>query len=148
MNNSTVLRATGCTLCDELSDGAAPIAYADDRVAVFPARWPARGHDGAVLLVTRQHVPTIYDIDDALAGILMWRLRDTAMAVQQAFDATGTTIRQNNGPPGQDVPHLHCHIAPRYTSDAYWSAAVREATLEEGRSWATRIGAYLRSPRA
>ena len=147
MNTPNDTRETGCALCNELSDAATPVAYADDHVVVFPARWPAVGHEGAVLVVTRQHTPTIYDINDALAGPLMRRLRDIAAAVHQAFAATGTTIRQNNGPPGQDVAHLHFHIAPRYANDDFWNAEVREATRAERTQWAARIGAFLtRSP--
>jgi histidine triad (HIT) family protein len=123
-------------------------AYADDLVVVFPARWPPRGHEGSVLLVTRRHVPTLYDIDNELAPVLMVRVRDIAAAVEKTFGATGTPIRQNNGPPGQDVPHLHFHIAPRFSDDHYWNAAPVEAGDAERTEWARRLGEHLpRHPR-
>jgi histidine triad (HIT) family protein len=52
------------------------------------------------------------DHDAALARVV----RRTAEAVGRAFAASGTTIRQNNGPPGQDVFHFHVHAIPRFTA--------------------------------
>ena len=143
MSAAPRFREPDCVLCDEVSHADTPIVFADEHVVIFAARWPVEGHEGAVLVVTRRHIPTLYDIDDELAAVLMLRLRDAARAVQNAFDATGSTIRQNNGPPGQDVEHLHFHVAPRYLGDDYWNARPREARPAERAEWANRIGEDL-----
>ena len=39
--------------------------------------------------------------------------------MQRAFGASGTTILQNDGPPGQSVDHLHIHVIPRHVGDGY-----------------------------
>jgi histidine triad (HIT) family protein len=117
------------------------VAYRDDFVVVFPARHVPVGHEGAVLLATTAHIASLYDVDDTLAATLLCRVRDTAIAVQRTFGATGTTIRQNNGSPGQDVAHVHFHIAPRFTGDDYRHAAVRTLPDDERDALAARLRA-------
>lgn len=117
------LPAQGCEICDELAAADTPFVLVDDATAVFAAALqPARNH-GCVLLVTVAHVETLYDLSDEMCAVVMRRLRDVARAVQVAAGADGTTIRQNNHPPGQEVAHLHFHVAPRFHGDAYWASS-------------------------
>lgn len=120
-------------MCDEARGEGAPLAFSDGTFAVIPARWQPLANAGYALLLTTDHVETIYDVGDDLAGPLMRILRDTATAVEHAARAHGTTIRQNNRPPGQEIPHLHFHVIPRFAGDDYWNAETHEV------SWATRL---------
>ena len=115
-----------CVICDEAEGIGAPLAYQDDVVAVFPARWQPVANPGYCLLVTRLHIPTLYDLPDDLVGPVFGRLRDVAQAVQVASGADGTTIRQNNNPPGQEIDHIHFHVVPRHMGDDYWNAETPE----------------------
>lgn len=54
-----------------------------------------------------------------------------AATVRQAFDASGTTIRQNDGPTSSRHPHLHFHIVPRHDADGFCDAAVETMKLPE-----------------
>lgn len=135
--------AFGCRLCAETRGVDTPLAFVDDVVAVFPAAWQPARNQGSVLVVTVAHVETLYDLTDALCGVVMRRLRDVARAVQVAAGADGTTIRQNNHSPGQEVPHLHFHVAPRFHGDDYWAARAEpvESSLREEQ--AHRLAALL-----
>ena len=132
-----------CLLCREVDGVDTPLAYRDDIVAVFPALHVPPGNEGAVILATTTHLQTLYDVDDALAATLLGRVRDTVLAVQRTFDATGTTIRQNNGAPGEEVAHLHFHIAPRFAEDNYWHAPARRLPHIERAALADRLRAYF-----
>lgn len=112
----------GCVLCREALGELGPLAFQDDLVVVFPARLQPPRNRGSVLLATRAHGPNLYELPNEDLGPLLERVRKAARSVQEAAGATGTTIRQNNGPPGQEVGHLHFHIAPRFPGDDYWNA--------------------------
>ena len=48
--------------------------------------------------------------------LFMKTLRIVANAVRQAYDGVDYNIILNNGPgAGQEVPHLHFHIIPRFS---------------------------------
>ena len=70
-------------------------------------------------------------------------LRRTAQAVQQAFEATGSTIRQNNEPPGQDVFHVHFHVMPRHPSDDDLAAQYEVVDLASRVSQARAVAPLL-----
>lgn len=118
-------------MCSEAEGIATPLAFRDEFVAVFPARWQPEGHRGYALVVTRQHISTLYEVDDDVIGPVMRRVRDVARAVETASAASGTTIRQNNNPPGQEIDHVHFHIVPRFVGDDYWAADVAEVDVED-----------------
>jgi len=41
-----------------------------------------------------------------------------APAIEIAVDAAATTVAFNNGEAaGQEVPHVHCHVVPRFEGD-------------------------------
>lgn len=73
-----------------------------------------------MLVVPVKHIEQIYNLDSDLVGPVMATLARVAGAVKQVFAADGVSIRQNNEPAaGQDVFHLHFHVVPRFTGDAF-----------------------------
>ena len=133
-----------CRVCEEARGDGAPLAFVDDAVAVFPAALQPLRNQGCVLVVTVEHFETLYELPEELCGALMSRLRDVAQAVQVAADADGTTIRQNNHPPGQEIAHLHFHVAPRFHGDDYWHAIAVPVKKSHRVDQARRIAALLR----
>ena len=119
-----------CVMCSEAEGVGTPLAFRDLLVAVFPARWQPVSNLGYALLVTRHHVPTLYELGDDVIGPVMKRVRDVARAVEVVSGASGTTIRQNNNPPGQEIDHLHFHIVPRFVGDGYWDAKPQEVDFQ------------------
>lgn len=107
--------AEECVFCG-IIEGEIPsyTVYEDENVMAFLDTNPvSRGH---TLVVPKKHVETI---QEAEGMDYMWdALVRVANAVQDAFDAPGMNIDQNNGArAGQEVPHMHFHVTPRYTGD-------------------------------
>jgi diadenosine tetraphosphate (Ap4A) HIT family hydrolase len=108
-----------CVFC-EIVRGEGPkgiVAYQDGTVTVFASRDQRPTNLGHMLVVTNEHHRDLIELPPSLDNDVMACLRRISMAVQESFGASGTTIRQNNGPPGQDVFHVHFHVVPRHSSD-------------------------------
>jgi histidine triad (HIT) family protein len=71
---------------------------------------------GHVLLCPREHVETLADLPQPLAGPMMLKTQLLAQAVERATAAEGTFIAVNNRV-SQTVPHLHVHVVPRRRGD-------------------------------
>lgn len=71
---------------------------------------------GHALLVPRQHVETLGDLAESMAGPLFTNASMLSRAIQAAMKADGTFIAINNRV-SQSVPHLHVHIVPRKRGD-------------------------------
>ncbi len=98
-----------CLFC-KISKGEIPSTciYEDANVYAFKDIHPkAPVH---VLVIPRQHVPTLSDCDDpALLGILMDRVRTIADHVLNLVPGYRVVINVREGG-GQEVFHLHIHI--------------------------------------
>jgi histidine triad (HIT) family protein len=71
---------------------------------------------GHALVVPKSHMPDIFALDEAAGGALMATVAGVARAVRAAFSSEGISIWQSNGAAaGQEVPHLHAHVARRTT---------------------------------
>lgn len=90
--------------------------YADDLCVVILDIAPAcKGH---ALVISREPYPTLSDCPQQVLGHLMSIVKrvDTVQRGQLGADATNIVI--NNGPAaGQEVPHLHIHVIPRFVDD-------------------------------
>lgn len=85
-------------------------------MAFFPLEPATLGH---TLVVPREHIPDIWDLDEGTAGHLSKAVVRLARAVQIAIEPQGLNIIQSNGEAAsQTVFHLHVHIVPRWTGDA------------------------------
>ncbi len=71
---------------------------------------------GHVLVVPRDHVPTLVDLPADELGPYFDAVRRVAAALPAALDATGTFVAANNVV-SQSVPHLHVHVVPRRPKD-------------------------------
>jgi histidine triad (HIT) family protein len=106
-----------CIFC-AIVDGDIPsrTVYEDDRVLAFLDANPlAPGH---TLVIPKAHHEHMEDMPADLAGEVMGRLHELVPVVQSAVDADGATVAFNNGEAaGQEVPHTHGHIVPRFDGD-------------------------------
>ena len=71
---------------------------------------------GHCLLIPKEHVETLPDLDSALIGPLFQNTQLLARAVESALDAHGSFVAINNRV-SQSVPHLHVHVVPRRKKD-------------------------------
>jgi histidine triad (HIT) family protein len=95
---------------------------------------------GYSLVVPREHIVDLHQATPQQLTALLMSVQRVSRAVIEAFGVSGTTIMQNNGPPGQRVMHIHFHVVPRHQNDGY----PREATDETGRSELERQAKLLR----
>jgi len=73
---------------------------------------------GHTLVVPKDHHERVGDLPADVAGDVMAALHRLAPAVQAAVDADGATIAFNDGAAaGQEVPHVHGHVVPRFEGD-------------------------------
>ena len=73
---------------------------------------------GHVLVATKRHAQTVYDITTEEAADVAQVSQRVAFAVRAAFDPPGVTLLQANGREGeQTVAHYHQHVVPRHAQD-------------------------------
>jgi histidine triad (HIT) family protein len=104
-----------CAFCSivRAPESAFPVLEDDLTVAFLDHRPVFPGH---VLLVTRDHVPFLGELPDALLAPLFANARLLARAVERGLEAEGTFVAMNNRV-SQSVPHLHVHVVPRRRGD-------------------------------
>ena len=107
-----------CIFC-KIIKGEIPSStiYEDDNVKVILDIAPsAKGH--AILLV-KQHVANIFEMDAELAGKVFSVVPKVAATIKEELGCDGLNVLQNNGEDaGQTVFHLHIHFIPRWKDDA------------------------------
>jgi histidine triad (HIT) family protein len=106
-----------CVFC-KIRDGQIPSVKVceDDRTLCIMDINPLNA--GHCLVLTRDHVPTLWEagVDDLQAAIAT--ARRVARAIQDTLKPDGLNMLQANGPAAfQSVPHVHLHLIPRWTGD-------------------------------
>jgi histidine triad (HIT) family protein len=104
-----------CLFCRIVS-GAVPatVVYEDENAVAFLDHRPL--FPGHTLLVPRQHVETLGELETKLVGPYFEAAQLLARVVELAMDAEGTFVAMNNRV-SQSVPHLHVHVVPRRKKD-------------------------------
>lgn len=94
----------------------ARIVYEDETTVAFLDANPlAPGH---TLVIPRDEYERLNDVPDDVAADLYDTVHRMVPAVEESVDADATTVAFNNGEAaGQEVPHVHCHIVPRFEGD-------------------------------
>lgn len=104
-----------CVFCSIIAGAQAAEIVLDDHVALgFFDRSPL--FHGHTLVVPKQHVVTLTDLDPAMVGPLYQRVQRVAAAMPIATGKPGTFIANNNIV-SQSVAHLHIHVVPRERGD-------------------------------
>ena len=106
-----------CIFC-QIVAGEIPsdAVYEDDDVYAFLDANPlAPGH---TLVIPKVHHERLNDLEGATATALYDALQALLPAVESAVDADASNVGVNNGEAaGQEVPHVHAHIVPRFEGD-------------------------------
>lgn len=98
---------------------------------------------GHTLVIPREHVATLDDLDEKQAGPLLNAVRRVSRAQQSALGAGGTFTAVNTRV-SQSVPHLHVHVVPRREGDGLFRAGMVWARKRYGEGEADAIAAKLR----
>ena len=106
------------TIFEKIRDGEIParvIHETETTLAFLDAHPLARGH---TLVVPKEPYEHLQDLPADLSADLFETVRELTPVIETAVDADGTTIGINNGEAsGQEVPHVHVHIIPRFEGD-------------------------------
>lgn len=140
-----VARAS-CPFCAIVA-GIAParvVAETPTSVSFLPDVPAVLGH---VLVVPRDHVRDLWDLDEERARAVGADVLATARRVRHALRSEGLNIIQSNGTAaGQSVFHLHVHVVPRaagdrmpelWPEDAHWDSAQLDSIARKLRSEAS-----------
>ncbi len=107
-----------CIFC-KILDGQIPSykIYEDEYVYAFLDINPStKGH---TLVIPKEHVIDIYDMDEETAAKTFQAIPKIASAIKKAFNPIGLNIVNNNQKPHQVVFHYHIHLIPRYEDDSF-----------------------------
>ena len=75
---------------------------------------------GHTLLVPKAHMETLFDMPAGIGETLFAAMKQVGSAVMKATGAEGLNVVQNNySAAGQQVPHVHWHLIPRFADDGY-----------------------------
>ena len=108
---------TDCIFCKILNNEIPSTKlYEDESVYAFLDIRPiSKGH---ALVVPKRHSETFLDMASEDIDSLFKTTQKVATAVMEAMNADGFNIGMNNFPAaGQEVPHSHVHIIPRFSDD-------------------------------
>ena len=137
-------RDPDCIFCKIIAgDIPSEIVFEDEHcIAIMDIAPVAPGH---ILLIPKIHVEIIDQLADESASMVLASLPRLVRTVRQATRCEGINVLQNNGMvAGQLVPHVHFHIIPRNSGDAFeynWPA--REYGEGEMKKVAAEIRAGL-----
>ncbi|GAD52000.1 Bis(5'-nucleosyl)-tetraphosphatase [Halarchaeum acidiphilum MH1-52-1] len=106
-----------CIFCSIIS-GDIPgrvVAETDDALAFLDANPLAPGH---ALVVPKAHTERLADLGADESRAVFDLVHDLVPDVEAAVDADGLNVGINDGEAaGQEVPHVHVHLVPRFESD-------------------------------
>ena len=106
-----------CIFCNIVSGkfGSATL-YENDEFKVILDRFPA--NEGHVLILVKQHVANIFELDPEVGGRLFTLAVKIAQSMKKTLGLEYMNVMQNNGSvAGQTVDHFHMHLIPRYEND-------------------------------
>jgi len=106
-----------CIFCKILAgETPAHFVYEDDLVVAFLSLEQPNPYK--VIVIPRDHVEMIYDLNDEQASAIFRATVKIARSVRDASKCEGLNLVQSNGSVGQqDVFHFHLHIVPRFSGD-------------------------------
>ena len=102
----------------QIVDGEIParVVHEDETTFAFLDANPlAPGH---TLVIPKEEYERLNDVPEDVAADIYATIHRLIPRVEEAVDAPATTVAFNNGEAaGQEVPHVHCHIIPRFEGD-------------------------------
>lgn len=92
--------------------------YEDNKcIAILDINPNNKGH---TLIIPKEEYETVLDCPTDLLQHLITVAKKVANKINQELECDGINISINNKPAaGQEIPHLHVHVIPRYKTDGY-----------------------------
>ncbi|PGD03103.1 HIT family protein [Bacillus wiedmannii] len=108
------MECLGCKLANE--EEIIYRIYEDDYVTCFLDHEPF--YPGHTLIVPKQHVVEVDELDDIVAKSIMDASKLIAKAIKLLYKPDGVTICQNGGI-FNELTHYHMHVVPRYKERSF-----------------------------
>ncbi|MFA5023559.1 MAG: HIT family protein [Patescibacteria group bacterium] len=90
--------------------------YEDDKVLAFLDIEPV--NPGHILVLPKIHYQNFEDINETDLSALILTVKKIGKLLKDKLGVDGYNVHENNNPiAGQEIPHLHFHIIPRYAGD-------------------------------
>ncbi|WP_144661113.1 HIT family protein [Bacillus tropicus] len=105
----SVMDCLGCKLANE--EEKIYIVYEDEYVTCFLDHEPF--YPGHTLIVPKQHVVEVDELNDVVAKSVMDASKLIAKAIRIVYKPDGVTVCQNGGV-FNELTHYHMHVVPRY----------------------------------
>ena len=125
-----------CIFC-KIVRGEIPgtIIYEDDKVLSFLDINPI--NPGHALVIPKEHLEFLADMSSDLAEPMWEAGRKVAAALRNAdIRCEGISLLLADGSPaGQEVPHVHLHVIPRYSGDKSGFRFPPDRKKPEGEEW-------------
>lgn len=105
-----------CPLCPGLLPDASspPVLWRDDALRIVEAGVP--DYPGFLRVIWREHIREMTDLDDHNRS----RCMAVVWAAEQALREVMQPVKINVASLGNQVPHLHWHVIPRFPDDAHF----------------------------
>lgn len=148
MTHETNTDQENCIFC-KIVDGSIPAkkVYEDDETMAFLDIQPIQ--HGHTLVIPKDHFENIYTLPAETWLRIQMTVQKVALAVKHAADADGINISMNNeSAAGQEVPHAHIHVIPRFNEDGLsrWPH-VSYKNPEDMEAYAEKIAEALKEQR-
>ncbi|MDA1600254.1 HIT family protein [Bacillus cereus] len=108
------MECLGCKLANEAE--IIYKIYEDDYVTCFLDHEPF--YPGHTLIVPKQHVVEVDELDDVVAKSIMDASKLIAKSIKALYKPDGITICQNGGI-FNELTHYHMHVVPRYKERSF-----------------------------
>ncbi|WP_142954013.1 HIT family protein [Bacillus wiedmannii] len=110
----SVMECLGCKLANE--EEIIYKIYEDEYVTCFLDHEPF--YPGHTLIVPKQHVVEVDELDDIVAKSIMDASKLIAKAIKLLYKPDGVTICQHGGI-FNELTHYHMHVVPRYKERSF-----------------------------
>jgi len=120
-----------CTFCRILEGRFEGTVLEDGEhgVVILDRNQAARGH---LLIIPRRHVTLWHELEPAVVAEMTAMAHRWARVLVETLRPDGYNLLMNNGAAaGQDVPHAHLHVTPRWTGDGYYRFGGKVEVLAE-----------------
>lgn len=114
IKGESMMECLGCKLANE--EEKIYKIYEDDYVTCFLDHEPF--YTGHTLIVPKQHVVEVDELDDVVAKSIMDASKLIAKAIKVLYKPDGITICQNGGI-FNELTHYHMHVVPRYKERSF-----------------------------
>jgi diadenosine tetraphosphate (Ap4A) HIT family hydrolase len=111
-----LVRGDDCPLCAEVACSETSDEYGTTIADLPMSRLRLNRNQGVAgycVLVSRKHARELYDLDPTDRAQFVDDMMHTARALEEIFEP----VKMNFEILGNSIPHLHCHIKPRFYGD-------------------------------